>query len=66
MADAHQIDVLPIFVEVDETPIPGGWPKGGQTVVELVDNHLIYAIQWFALAIAGLAIFVIYHRRPES
>ena len=66
MADAHQIDVLPIFVEVDETPVPGGWPKGGQTVVELVDNHLIYAIQWFALAIAGLAIFIIYHRRPEA
>lgn len=66
MAAAHQIDVLPVFVDADDTPTPGEWPKGGQTVLELVDNHLVYAIQWFALAIAGLAIFVIYHRRAPD
>lgn len=28
----------------------GGWPRGGLTVVRFPDNHLIYALTWFALA----------------
>ncbi len=66
MAAAHDIDVAPIFVDADETLNPGGWPKGGQTVVKLTDNHLSYAIQWFSLAIAGIVIFVLYHRRKDD
>jgi surfeit locus 1 family protein len=63
MARAHGIKVMPVFVEADETPNPGGWPKGGQTVVKLSDPHLSYALQWFAFAITAAVIFVLYHRR---
>ena len=63
MAAAHGITTLPVFVEADETPNPGGWPKGGQTVIKLSDPHLSYAIQWFCFAITAAVIFDLYHRR---
>jgi surfeit locus 1 family protein len=63
MARVHGITVMPVFVDADETPNPGGWPKGGQTVVKLSDPHLSYAIQWFGFAITAAVIFVLYHRR---
>ena len=66
MAAAHNIDALPIFVDADETPNPGGWPRGGQTVLKLTDNHLIYAIQWFLFGLVAMVIFVVYHRQKEG
>ncbi|MEN3974218.1 SURF1 family protein [Emcibacter sp. SYSU 3D8] len=63
MAKAQDVTVLPVFVEADGPPTPGGWPKGGQTVIKLSDPHLSYAIQWFAFAITAAVIFVLYHRR---
>ena len=43
----------PVLIEADAAPNPGGWPKGGQTVVSFRNEHLSYAITWFGLA-AGL------------
>ncbi|HUJ47684.1 MAG TPA: SURF1 family protein [Rhizomicrobium sp.] len=40
----------PVIVEADAAPNPGGWPKGGQTVVTFRNDHLQYAITWFAMA----------------
>lgn len=40
----------PFFLDADATPNPGGWPKGGLTVVAFTDHHLVYALTWFALA----------------
>ena len=53
-------EVAPYFVDADGTPNPGGWPVGGLTVVSFRNNHLVYALTWFALAamsIGGVAIF---------
>ncbi|HUJ02696.1 MAG TPA: SURF1 family protein [Rhizomicrobium sp.] len=52
----------PVLVEADATPNPGGWPKGGQTVVKLRNDHLQYAITWLALAEALLIMYFAYHR----
>ena len=41
----------PFFIDADATPNPGGYPKGGLTVVTFHNNHLIYALTWFGLAI---------------
>ena len=43
--------VAPFFVDADATPNPGGWPVGGLTVVAFHNNHLVYALTWFALAL---------------
>ena len=41
----------PFFIDADATPNPGGYPRGGLTVVNFHNNHLIYALTWFGLAI---------------
>ena len=43
------------FIDADAAPNPGGWPKGGLTVLRFSDNHLVYALTWFALALLSLA-----------
>jgi surfeit locus 1 family protein len=55
--------LVPVFLEAASTPNPGGLPVGGQTRVNLPNDHLQYAITWYALAIGLAAIYVIYHRR---
>jgi len=52
----------PVLVEADATPNPGGWPKGGQTVVNIRNEHLQYAITWFALAGVLLGMYIAYHQ----
>jgi surfeit locus 1 family protein len=54
-------NVFPMFLEADATPNPGGWPKGGVTIVDLPNNHLQYAITWFGLALGLLAVYLAYH-----
>ncbi|WP_337267180.1 SURF1 family protein [Oryzifoliimicrobium ureilyticus] len=63
-------DVAPYFIDADATPNPGGYPVGGLTVISFPNNHLVYAITWFAMAImcAGMLIYLTHHhliRRHE-
>lgn len=53
-------NVAPYFIDADSTPNPGGYPVGGLTVVRFTDNHLVYAVTWFALALMVVvaAVFV--------
>jgi surfeit locus 1 family protein len=51
----------PAIVEADAAPNPGGWPKGGQTRVTFRNEHLQYAITWFALAAVLLGVYIAYH-----
>jgi len=53
--------IAPVIVEADATPNPGGWPKGAQTVVTFRNEHLQYAITWFALAAALLGVCIAFH-----
>ncbi|PZO01744.1 MAG: Surfeit locus 1 family protein [Hyphomicrobiales bacterium] len=54
-------EAAPYFVDADATPNPGGFPVGGLTVLRFSDNHLVYALTWFALALmlACATIFVL-------
>jgi surfeit locus 1 family protein len=51
----------PAVIEADATPNPGGWPRGGQTVVAFRNEHLQYAITWFLMALALLGVYGAYH-----
>jgi surfeit locus 1 family protein len=54
--------VAPFFIE-QETPVPpDGLPAPGKIVVNLPDNHLQYAITWYGLAIALVAVFIAWAR----
>ena len=44
-------DTAPYYIDADNMPNPGGIPTGGLTVVAFPNNHLIYAITWFSLAL---------------
>jgi len=51
----------PVIVEADAAPNPGGWPRGGQTVVTFRNGHLQYAVTWFGLAWALVCMYLAYH-----
>jgi surfeit locus 1 family protein len=48
--------LVPFFIDAGPAPNPGGWPKGGTTIISFPNNHLQYAITWFGLAIACLGV----------
>ena len=54
------------FVEADEPPAPGGWPRGrdpATIVASIPDNHLSYAATWFGLALVLAGVYVAWHIR---
>lgn len=51
--------VAPYIVDAFADPgLAGGLPQGGETLVSFSNNHLQYAVTWFGLALALLAVFV--------
>jgi len=55
-----------IMIEANAAPNPGGWPRGGQTVISFPNSHLQYAITWFGLALGLLAVYLVYHQRTGN
>ena len=50
--------VHPFFIDAEAEPaVPGGWPKGGVTRLELPNRHFEYALTWYGLAAALVAVF---------
>jgi surfeit locus 1 family protein len=54
------VHYAPLFLEADETPNPGGLPLGGQSRINISNDHLSYALTWFSLAIALLLVYGFY------
>ncbi len=54
--------VRPYFIEAGPAPNPGGYPIGGQSHIELPNNHLQYAFTWYSFAVSLAVIYVLYHR----
>jgi surfeit locus 1 family protein len=50
--------VLPFYVDADATPGSGAYPVGGQTLLDLPNNHLQYAITWYLLAVALVIVYL--------
>ena len=53
----------PVIIEAGLGLDPSALPIGGQTRINLPNDHLQYAMTWFGLAIVLLVSFVIYYRR---
>jgi surfeit locus 1 family protein len=58
LEDALGLALLPVVIEADASPNPGGLPIGGQTRTDLPDSHLQYAITWYGLAAGLLVIWI--------
>ena len=63
MSKAVGEPLAPVMIDRDNAPLPGGWPLGGRTRIDIPNNHLEYAITWFSLAYVLLVVFAIYARR---
>jgi surfeit locus 1 family protein len=62
IAAADHVELAaPVVIEADAAPNPGGWPKGGQTVVSFRNEHLSYAVTWFGLAAGLIGVYLAYH-----
>ena len=55
--------VAPYFIDADASPNGGGWPVGGLTVITFPNNHLVYALTWFSLALLCAYGFLLVLRR---
>lgn len=62
MFPAGAQELAPFFVEADRSDVPGGWPLGGQTRLDLPNDHLQYALTWFLLALCLVVIYALYVR----
>lgn len=49
------------FLDADAAPNPGGVPVGGQTRLDIPNDHLQYAITWFLIALALAGVYIAYH-----
>ena len=62
-------NVAPFYVDLEEPTPPGGLPAAGKLTVNLPNNHLLYALTWFALAVVLAAVFAAFaraRRREEN
>ena len=58
--------VAPYFVDAEAAPTRDTFPVGGLTVVRFTNNHLVYAVTWFALAAMSMFAFAVFWRVPRS
>ncbi|MDZ4736575.1 MAG: SURF1 family protein [Rhodospirillaceae bacterium] len=56
----------PLYLEAIATDLPGGFPIGGQTRLELRNDHLQYAVTWFLLGGALAIIWFVFHWRRDE
>lgn len=54
-----------LYLDAEKADIPGGYPLGGQTRINLPNDHLQYAVTWALLALSLAAVYVIYHLKLE-
>jgi surfeit locus 1 family protein len=57
--------VLPYYISALATPNPGGYPVGGQTITDLPNDHLQYALTWYSLALALVVVYAVYVVRTK-
>jgi surfeit locus 1 family protein len=64
-AGLDRANVVGFFIDQRPADIPGGYPIGGVTIVDLPNNHLQYAVTWYglALALAGVYVALVLRRR---
>lgn len=66
MSMATELTLTPLMVEITGTVEKGAFPIPGNGKITVRNDHLNYAITWFALAIIAAVMFVIYHREPKK
>ncbi|MDH3475124.1 MAG: SURF1 family protein [Rhodospirillales bacterium] len=65
MAEAAGLEgaVTVLYLQAGPAANPGGLPKGGYGAANLRNDHLGYAVTWYALAAALVVIYLLFHTR---
>lgn len=63
LAASRSLDVSSYYIDSRGRESAGPWPKGGVTRVEFPNRHLEYALTWFGLAGALIAVFIAWRRK---
>lgn len=54
------------FYIQDQNPAPGGWPRGGATLLKIPNNHLSYSMTWYGLAIVLSITYLVWLRAEKN
>lgn len=58
------IAYAPFSLDAEAEPAnPGGWPKGGTTVINIPNRHLEYVLTWYGFALTLIVIFAVFARQ---
>lgn len=61
MVKAQDLEqVFPMFLYADKSSLNGAYPIGGRTRLNIVNNHLDYAMTWYGLGVVLLVIYFIF------
>lgn len=62
------LEVAPFYIVAATGPAPGGFPiADGPAGVLVVNNHLQYALTWYGLAVALIAVYLVFvFRKPKA
>lgn len=66
ISQATMLAITPLIVEATGEAKPNEYPIPGDGKIVLRNDHLHYAITWFLLAVIGLVMFAVYHRKAEE
>jgi len=58
--------IAPVIVDADTGESKAKYPIGGRTLIDIPNDHLQYALTWFALALALMAVFAVYAARRSA
>jgi surfeit locus 1 family protein len=58
--------LVPILIDANNAPNPGGLPIGGVTIIDLPNSHLQYAVTWYGLAAALAGVLLVWLWRPTK
>ncbi len=65
MRKRSKLQLLPVSADIImENVVPGSYPIPTDGNISLRNDHLGYAVTWFMVALAGVVIFILYHRSP--
>ena len=62
IAARRGVTAAPYFIDADASLNRPGQPVAGLTVIKFSDNHLVYAVTWYILALMTLGGFLYWRR----
>jgi surfeit locus 1 family protein len=66
IAKARHLQAVPYFLDQETGLTPEALPVAGLTVLRFPDNHLVYALTWFALAAMAATAYILVMRHERK